>query len=245
MSDKTVNKALSPEEATVVSNIQSMLDQLLTMGGAGAPDAPAEPTAPVPPVAMACNPDTMKAAEDSASIDEIDPTIGKGIETTESDSATASDDATPRMEEPQTDPSMENVDEVAKAFLSLIQKGMVKQPVQKQVTPLMATLQAVQKVVDVQKAQAAKQIELETALHGILKGLGVTDQLDIAKSRMVKQPPITAQDNEATLNVILKALAGSQGQNQTTQNSTVRKSNHEVVRDNFGSLPVLTGMLQR
>lgn len=246
-----VNKAMSPEEMTVISNIKSQLDQLLSMGGNGAPPA-APPGEQAPPVAMSQNP-TMKA-EDAVDIGDMEDgvdkeeddmeEVDKGLESTPSESSTASDDATPRMEEPQSDPSEENVNEVAKAFLQLIQKGQNK-PVQKQQTPLMATLQTVQRVVDVQKAQEKKQVELETALNGILKGLGVMDQLDIAKSRVPKSVPITTQDNNPTLDMIVKALTQAQGQNQSqvSQNNVVQKSQHEIARGNLNDLSVLSGMV--
>lgn len=223
---KKVNKMLSPEEQTALSNIQSILSELLAMSDNGAP-------AEEPEVEMAEGEDMMTPEEDAADEKEV-KMIVKGMEETSSDAATASDDTEERMSEVQTEQTEENVNEVAKQLVALLQQPVKKAAVKK-IDP---TTQALNQIVQVIKSQNEKQSVLEETLGHILNSMGVMKQLEVAKAEQAKQP-IVDQDNSAVLKAIQEALGVPV--HKAEHESYV--SNSQKVKKNLGSRDVLAGLL--
>lgn len=225
---KKVKKALSPEEATALSNIQSILSELLAMNEGGGMEAPTEE-----PVEMAEGEDMMSPEEESSEGKEV-KMIVKGLEETPSDAATASDDTEQRMDEVRTEQTEENVNEVAKALLQLLQPKQVKKS-----APLDPTTKALKEIVQVVKAQNDRQSVLEETLSHVLNGMGVMKQLEVAKAEAKKQP-IVDNDNNAVLKAISDAL--KVGNSQPAQPQTY-ESNANLARKNLGRADVLKGLL--
>lgn len=223
---KKVRKMLSPEEQTALSNIQSILSELLTMSDAG---APAEE-----PVEMAEG-EMMDTPEEEAADEKEVKMIVKGLEETSSDAATASDDAEERMDEVQTEQTEENVNEVAKQLVSLLQQGTVKKSQVKKLDP---TTEALNKIVQVVKSQNERQAVLEETLSHVLESMGVMKQLEVAKAEQKKQP-IVDNDNSAVLKAIQEAL-GVQVHKAENESYV---SNSQKVKKNLGSAEVLKGLL--
>jgi hypothetical protein len=225
---KPVKKALSPEEQTALSNIQSILTEILAMGG-GEAQAPAEP------VEMAEGDPTQTPEEMSTEEKEVKMII-KGLEETPSDSSTASDDAEARMDEVQTPQSEEAVMEVAKALKMLMGGG-----VKKSAAPVDPMIQILNEIVKVQKAQNESQNEMAQTVGHILRGLGVVDQLQVAKAEAEKKrAPIVDNDNAA----VLKAISDALGVNKSEE-PKVHKSQGEIARSNLRDVSVLKGLLTK
>ena len=226
---KKIKKALAPEELTALSNMQSILQELISMnqGGSEEMDMGTEE------VERAEGEEVMTPEEESTEGKEVKMII-KGIEETPSDSSTASDDAEARMSEVQTEQTEENVTEVAKALLKALNVGSVK----KSIKPVDPMTQALGQIVQVVKAQQEKQDVLSQTLSHILNGMGVTKQLEVAKSEQAKKSPVIDSDNGAMLKEIRKALNLDQVDRQE-----VHKSNSQVVKKNLGSREVLAGLL--
>jgi DNA primase catalytic subunit len=95
MSKEEIKKALSNEEMTMLSNIASIVQEMMALNQGEAPVVEEE---------------MQKQEEEEEKIEEIE----KGIETTPSDASTANDKVEDIIEETQTEQSVENVNEVAK-----------------------------------------------------------------------------------------------------------------------------------
>jgi len=228
---KNVNKALSPEELTALSNIQSIISELVQMSGGV--EAPMEEE-----VMMAENEAPPKEVQEK--IDEEDEdSVNKGIITTPSDSATASDDAVERMEEVQTELTEENVNEVAKALNVLASLQTKKKAVKKSANQLI--LEEIGKVAGIQKSNQEQIQEVQKALFSVIEGMGITKQFEIAQKSQIGNPQV-GQDvqNEQMLQHIKKAL-GSSDNIQKEQNKFL--SNGEIARKNLKDRQVLTGIL--
>ncbi len=170
-----VQKALSPEEMTLISNIESMLGELKAQGGAGM-----DPMAAPAPVAEQQAPIMREDDEEKiGTTDEKTESIDKELETSESDSATASDDAEERIDETQTELTEEGVDEVAKQLIKMLRgSGTVK----KSKPPVNPIIAALGKVVEVQKSTQSQVDGIENALTSIMDGLGLFKEMEIAKA---------------------------------------------------------------
>lgn len=225
---RKVEKALSPEETTALSNIQSILSEILQMG-------PAEEEMVEEPIAMAEedeeDKDIEKAAEED--MDEEDDDVEKGLETTPSESETASDDAVTRLEEVLTEQTEENVSEVAKALLTLLSPKKVKKSKK---TPTSELTKVLETIVEVQKSSQEQVSDLSEAFGNIIQGLGISKQIEVSKSS--KKKPAMDQDNQAVLALIQKAL----GVKKEEPKSGLRE-NSSVVRKNLGNIDVLKGLV--
>jgi len=230
---RKVNKMLSPEEMTLVSNIESILQQLMQMGsGGGMAEEPATPV-------------VMEAEDMPPKIDEDEDKtmekrrLKKGLEETPSDAATASDDAEERMEEVHTELSAENVSEVEKAFKVLMQ-AMQKQNVKKSVNaPQSPLTQVLNKLVEVQKANQEQINDVSMAMTHILEGLGVAKQLDVVEEPARNPKSINKSQNDELLEV-LKGLT----QEKKEESSYINKaSQSNKVRKTFSDPNILRGLL--
>lgn len=230
---KKVQKMLGQEEATMLSNVQSILSELLSMSETGG--APADPAE----VDLAEADPTMDEQDTETEGKEV-KMIVKGLEETPSDSATASDDAEERMDEPQTDQSTENVNEVVKALISAL-GGTVKKSEPKPVDPVTQVLST---MAQVQKANQEQMNDLANVMKNLLEGLGIVEQMKVAKSQEVKttSSPSNVAQNLEVLKVIKDALGVKVGPAEV-DNSGIRKSNSSIARSNLNDARVLKALL--
>jgi hypothetical protein len=213
-----VLKSLSPEEATIVSNIQSLLAQL-TQGGEGEAAAMAND-----PMAEG-DEDEIKLG--AAMVDD-DEEVDKGLETTPSDGSVAGDPAEAAFEEELPDSTAANAKSVAKAILDMIQPAS---PTSDSTAMIAGLTQVVQKAVE-------RQTAMETTVSKLLEGLGVAKQLELRVKEERRSTPIVSNDNAA----VMKALSALIANSQPTK-ADVTKSMHEQARDNLGTANVLAALV--
>ena len=218
---KKANKALSPEEMQGISNIKSILDEIIAMND-GVADAEVQMSEEM----------SEEKMENKPECDGNEKEVEKGIETTSTDVATASDDAEDRIDETQSEVNEENVNEVAKALMMLFDKKVKKS--EKKSNPL---VDALTQVATVQKSMQEQVNDLSETLYHIIDAKGIVDQIKVAKSKNEKTQPIVSSDNDALMNFIKKSLAGE------TPQKEVRKSNSSIARDNIAKRDVLAGIL--
>lgn len=263
---KKVKKMLSPEESTALSNIQSIVSELLQMSsGGGSPDMMAEEE-----VAMAddmpMEDEEEYLVEEGADEDEymedeeyqeddnqgkevkmIVKNLGKilkGLEETPSDAATASDDAEERIDEVQTELSEENLQEVAKAIALLLRGG--KQV--KKSTPKGSNLERIlSKLVEVQKSNQSDMNEMATSFAHVLEGLGISKQLKVTKAEDSKVKQINKAGNEELLNFLQTFVNKSEETKSNTDSSqeTTPQSQGNQVRKNLADANVLSALVGR
>lgn len=181
-----VNKALTPEEQSIIANIQSLLNQI------GQEQAPEEPVAPEGEVAM---------SDDNDGDDMIGaPGEGMGGEEGEEDNVKKSEDASAGAEE-----RMSELPDDDKEALSVLKALMRVGTVQKAARPVNPTLAALQQVTKALQSLQRQADEQGQAIVGILEGFGVTDAT-VRKSER-QEPRRVAQSGGADVQAVLKALA--------------------------------------
>lgn len=205
---------LSPEEQTLVSNIEALLAQLKQSAtGAAAGAAAPEVTASVdaPPV----DPAAPAAAEDPAK-KTLDQVAAKS-----SEGATADDTAEQRLDD-MPEEALSNIDEVAKTHLrALVKKGKIVITTPDRInksygTRISAIAKSVQMLAQVVKGVMADQEETMEAVKGVLEGLGVSDtiQKSMAAQRqngtaaqVNKSQPIINPDQQALFDLLQKGMS--------------------------------------
>lgn len=215
-----VEKMLSPEEATMLSNIQSLVGELLNASSGAPAQEPVMET-----MKEEDKPEFEKPKEEDKKED-----VEKELETTPSDGPTASDDDKKRIDENQTEITEENVDEVSKALVKLFNIANPKKEVVK--SELGQVVDAINKMVEVQKGQNNKVNELETAFSHLLEGFGITKQMEIAKSEDITKKPIVTNDNDRVIKAIANVLENAVGKNTEEE---VPKSNAQIIRKTLGN----------
>jgi hypothetical protein len=242
-----VQKMLSPEEEAMLSNIQSIVGELVSLNSGGG-DMSGEDDIGGEQINLA---ETEPYEEEDETEGKEVKMIIKGIETTQSDSSTASDNTEERMSEVQTEQTEQNVQEVVKALLSNpdtakallgnafgfeIKKSAPKQSVD-------PAVQVMSQMAQIQKNQNSRMDEMTDVMKNLLEGLGIVDQMKVTKAKNITptNQANTAQ-NEQILQVIQKAL-GIPSQNQETEQ--VNKSNSQAVHKTFAQANVLAGLLGR
>lgn len=229
-----VNKALSPEEMMLVSNIQSLLDEMVQMQSGGAPveEAPVEEAPVVQGAEGAMDAPAME--EETTEGKEI-KMILKALEATQSEGATASDDAEERVEDPLPDLTEENVTEVAKTAKLLNALIKKSQAPKKSVDP---SLHLLDKVAGVLKSNNERMDQLSEAFTHIAKGMGLNKQLEVAKAEQERRENVNKASSTQNDDIIkvLKDLVG-------TKQEPVKKSSNSVsVQKNLADREVLTGL---
>jgi len=224
--DKKVEKMLSPEEATMLSNIQSLVGELLNASSGGVVGEPVMET-----MKEEDKPDFVKPEEEKKEEEKKEEDVEKELEITPSDSSTASDDDKKRIDETQTELTEENVDEVSKALVKIFNLANPKKEVAK--SELGQVVDAINKMLEVQKGQNSKVDELETAFSNMLEGLGITKQMEIAKSEESKSKPIVTNDNDRVMKAIVEVLGNAVGKKQ--EEPTGQLSNSQIIRKNLGN----------
>lgn len=229
LANNKVNKALSPEEMTVLENIGSLVQQLTSSGGA----------------------EMENEVMNAGVVPEEEPEDPNAI-MKESNGPTANpeDKAENRVEDP-TDITAGNLSEVGKSLGLLLQlmnvnKSAPAQSVQKsapagdQVNT--AVLKSLAEISNVMKSLADQQNQQNTAISNILDGIGFSE--NVQKSLDNRPKPVQNLDGAGLMNELLGVMKSIQNGQNTPQNNNsawnnVRKSGHEELRD---SLPALFGI---
>jgi len=207
-----VRKMMSDEEKAIVDNLASMIQEL----GAATAQEPAMKQEEAPADEYAEN----NVAEMSAK---------KGIETTQSDSSTASDNADARLEETIPEESEDSVKEVAKVLATALSSiGKSKTEPAKPVDPV---LKAISDLTEVVKQVRNDQDANSEAIAGLMKGLGVAKSIEDQYAQVKKaQEPEDGEVQQNTLrfiNNLQKALEGN-GQAATVDKSVDESIGHEA-----------------
>jgi len=187
---------MDAEVLTILSNIESLIEQAKMMSGAEG-EAPVEPEAPQDDVNKILEfMKQMEAPKDEEPKDEDE--VEKSAE-----GATASDDAEARIED-QPEESKDAVSEVAKALAKLMSRG--SKEVKKSADS------GVDKLTKVVKALVDRNSEVEKTLENILEGLGIADKIkknyEVQKS-MKEVPRNDPSEIKKTLDEIKTALGGN------------------------------------
>lgn len=229
---RKIQKMLSPEEMTLVSNIESILTELRQMGSG---EGPIEEPAAVMEEEM---PMTEEESMEQETEEKEVKMILKGLETTPSDSATASDDAEERMEEPLTEATEENVNEVEKALrviLGAVSANNVNKSVVKEQSPL---IQCLNKIVEVQKANQNQVKDLSEAFGHVLNGLGIAKQMESVQKEVGAPKQINKSQNDELINAIARLIPS-----QEVKKEEQPYSQNNVVRKNLSDRETLIGLI--
>lgn len=210
---------LSPEERNLLENAKALISEIESM-------QEGEETMEEEEVEMQMEDEEngnekMKEKEYE---EEYEASAGSNVQKQESDGSTASDTADERIEDipEQTE---ENVDEVAKSIVKLLQKAPVNKSVsnkskirQGNNTPVLVAMNALTKVV---KSLAENQNEQDQALSSILEGLGVAEA--VKPQKVEKALPVVNADLANVLMEVNKSLKQlNTGQSMTTQPEQVQ-----------------------
>jgi len=247
--NQEVMKALSPEEATLLSNVQSMIGELLQGGG----EVIEEPPAPVEAAVMRSiqKEENMKTTEELDEAIDDDPKaekakkVKKEMVTTPSDSETASDDAETRIDETISETIEENVDEVAKSLANILMGNMKKTAKKREINPIVSTLN---QVAEVQKSTQGQINDLSTAFEQLLTGIGITEQMKVSKeAEVVEKKGIVSEDVAGFVQVLKDALGVSKseptGMRSEAPVSGAWGSNNDQIRKNLSDPNVMNGLI--
>jgi hypothetical protein len=219
-----IRKALSDEEQTILANIKSLTEELMSANSQTQAPGMEDDTVEA---GLSANLETdenisglLKRNDDEDEDDEVkktknedidnmddkddkDETVSKDIVSTPSDVATARDSTESRMLDVMSTLTEENVDDVKKA-ISLIRKARSRQVAKSQSAPIVS---AITELAHVVKDISSRQIEQEQAFTNLLDGLGVTKHIESAMSKdnvVRKGKPIMHNDNHE----LMKSLTG-------------------------------------
>lgn len=191
MDNNTVTKALSQEEQTVIANIKSMCDELLSMS----PDQQAP------------------AADQTATPPQQTMTASKAVVSTPSEQVTANDDAEETIDgliPEETDESLKQVSKMLAPLLIAMSKQQNK--VVKSKDPLIEAVEGLTKVV--QKTVENQNVLSET-VGGLLDGIGITKQMEIVqKAKENKPQPILSPDALAIVQALQNSFVNKSENNQ-------------------------------
>jgi hypothetical protein len=243
-----VGKALSPEEATGLSNIAAICQEILqSQGNGGAPEAQ-EPEGDEGQAQMSQYDNPKDPANEGGGGepdgDEEDPKkkafevakknymmAKKALETTPPDASDADMDPEKIQDEIETDETKRAM-AIAKALLGLSKPQAVK----KSKDPVLTAIEGMAQVL---KVQAERQDVLAQSLGGLMSGMGVMKQLETVQKAAEKpayKPVSTGADAEALLSYIAKGLGQQNPQ-------AVQKSQSEQVADE--SLSIVESLFRR
>lgn len=227
-SKRKVAKAIAPEEATILQNIASMIQELLA-GGGGAEE------------------EVMMAMDE----EEDDNFIQK--EANGDQAANPNNKAENRVEEP-TDITANNLSEVGKSLNTIIKmlsartnksaggsNSVHKSAVNKSDNTNALVMKTLVEVTKAMKNMSTQQEQTNQAVANILDGLGVAES--VKKSATVSNKPVVSMDSNLMANelmTVLKSLAQKEEQSTVGMNSfNVKKSAHA------GLASILPQILQR
>lgn len=193
--ENKVEKVLSDQELSILSNIQSMIGELTNMnageqaGEATGVEAPAEEE-----VAMQESP--MQTDEDQDGTEEDEIAVKK------EEGPTADDDTETRISDNLPETTDENIDEVKKALLKILGGEKVKKS--KPVDPVLAAIEGLTKVV---KSVYAENQQTQSAVANIIEGLGITEQINLSQPVQKSKPAqsIDTKNLDMFMNAVRKA----------------------------------------
>ena len=238
---------MSPEMQMQLSNVMSILEKIQSMYANEGMDMDNNMDMMDAEKQDMDNMDMMdKKKQDMMDIDKAGYTdeemkTEKALEMTEADASDANDDAEDRIDETNTEITEDSVNEVAKTLLALAGKKKVKKSEKSDNSNM---VQAINQLTTVVKSLANKQNETETAVNGILKGLGVSEQLqEIQKAEQAKaadnRTPVMNPDANEMVQLFKSMMLAQNGQsNQDNQLNNVVTSNaqSDVVRKNCNDI---------
>jgi hypothetical protein len=223
---RSVQKALTPEEQTLVANIKSLLAELEGMQvGDETLDQEVEMEDEKPPF--------MPQEDEEGGEDEDEYEVDKAIENASPDESTANDDAEDRLEDvPEVDEG--NVNEVAKA----IARAMLGQKKVKKSAGGSVNAQIVQALGEVSRVMKSMQNRVqsqEQVLSEILEGLGVTQVSKPTSVRKSQNRPVQSMDGEF-VNEVAKALIEAAGKKSEPTGYSVNTAPSSEVHKSVGSV---------
>lgn len=223
---------LDNEQMTLLNNILSLLKEIMQTGDEVI--EPADLTEGTPAEFSMLKEEEDVTEEYSEEIDEEE--LKKDLTSTESDSATANDDAEERVEDPEPDASQENVQEVAKMLQMFKKMNAVKKS--KKIDP---STRILNDLVKVTKSIADKQKTTDDALINVLKGLGIADEIE--KSNNIQVKTVTKGLNDTadvnkTLEYLVNAIKGNEKTKETLQGDNIGE-----VRKSFKNVDFLKGLI--
>jgi len=240
VNNNQVQKALSPEDMTILSNIETLMAQLKAGGAAEEPVAPAGP-----------EDETAIMAQDGAMDEEpvIDPEkknkkveltiVDKAADTnTASDGATASDDTEARIKDVQTEESLKEQAAVGKGLIDYLSNFIKKSKTTEQVHPV---LQSINDLALVVKNMHDNQIEQANAMKGILDATGITKQMEIAEKSLQEKQKKAQPVIGASAQQIVDLLAAVVNKTQNT-NQEQMYSPSAIVNKNLADIEVLKAL---
>ena len=245
-----IRKALSDEEQTILANIKSLTDELMSANSQTQAPGMEDDTVEA---GLSANLETdedigglLKRSddededdavkktknEDIDNMDDMDETVAvsKDIVSTPSDVATARDSTESRMLDVMSTLTEENVDDVKKA-ISLIRKARSRQVAKSQSAPIVSAITELAKVV---KDISSRQIEQEQAFTNLLDGLGVTKHIESAMSKdnvVRKGKPIMHSDNHELMKSLTALMSSMKTGNAVEKNEA--GSNPNRIRKNL------------
>lgn len=193
-----VQKALAPEEATILQNIASLVDQLLAGGGGG---------------------EEVEMAEDMPEDEEV-------MKESNGPTANPNDKAEDRVELP-TDITEGNLSEVGKSLnklVGLLERREIKKsaPVRR-VQKNDAVMETLAGISEVLKSLSTQQQQNNMAISNIIDGLGVAESM--VQPEVQKSRPVANLDSTAVLNELVQVL---KSQNQDKSKDVRKSSREEL-----------------
>ena len=230
-----VMKALSTDEMTVLSNIQSLIEQLM-QASAGNTQADQSQTAD-----MSMQGQAAKSDEGYKESIFDDGKAAKAIVSGTSDAATPEDSKAKDMIDDQLtpEPTEENLkSELAKALATImaVSSKVKKSDAPKIDNSVVATLNEVTKAL---KAISDRQDVMAKAFGEVLDGMGVTEQVEIArKEQDDKRKPIMNADGAAVVKFLADALnsvkkEAQPSNDETDINGNLISGNAHTIRKNL------------
>lgn len=203
MDNNKVNKAMGEEEKTVLSNIQSLIQQLLSANQGESEIAMNMDEKNK--IQMAD--DNGEKKPDEKKEDEEKDKTEKAIETTPSEGPTASDKKENRIDDNLSESTEDNVDEVSKTLIKALSHVFKEGQVKKSQVIIDPKVKALQDLTNVVKGLSENQNVISDSLTQLFQGIGLADQLKISKSvseqnGLKKGAPITSTDNGKMFDLI-------------------------------------------
>ncbi len=184
---------------------------------------PETPLPKKPPVAMASKrPFAMKSNR------------GQGEATAEDGTTVGNDDVEERIEEGPSDQDDDNINEVKRALSTLAKSILGRRGVQKSGSEDASTIvvKALQQISD-------RQDQMQMAMEGLFKNLGIADQIvaaaapTVTKSAEGRSRPVGNLDTDAVAQMVLKSLVEAAGKNRGVVGADVGR---EDVRKDLSSV---------
>lgn len=237
--ENQVQKALTPEELTALSNVASQLQEIISMSSGETPETKAQ--VEPPKTQDMTNPGNQ---------------ANKELVNDKSDGPTPNDKADRQIED-QGEP--ENSQDIAKAMkiIASIGKAIENSKVEKaqsQPAPRSEIVQAIESLAQVVKSSVGQQQQMAEAFSGLLEGLGVTKQMEIVRKAEDenKPKPIATGD----YNILAKFLAGEIEKSQSARAENTNQGmssqygvdgqyqfNSEKIRKSLADRHVLEGLI--